>query len=111
MVDSFRIKEYIFPATLTNTGNDIVTLTSHSLNGEILKIAVTSNFTGSAIIKDVNNQTFANITNASGTNTIALAPLTNTTGSFVVNGPLTCDFVSGTSGTGNLMGPVSIYYR
>ena len=110
MVDSYRIKEYIFPALATSDINNFSGV-SHSLNGEVLKVVVTSNFTGSAIIKDAWNQTFANITNSSGTNTYSIAPFTNTTGSFVVNGPIICQFISGTSGTGNICGPVSVYYR
>lgn len=110
MVDSFRIKEYIFPAILTNHVNNTSGV-SHSLNGELLKVIVTSNFTGSAIIKDEHDITLANITNSSGTATYTQFNFTNTTGSFVVNGPITCQFISGTSGTGNLLGPVEVYYR
>lgn len=110
MTNGYRVKEYIFPAQVTSDVNYFSGV-SHDINGEILKVVSTSNFTGSTIIKDIWNQTIANVTNASGTNTFSFAALTNTTGSFVVNGPITCFFASGTSGTGNMCGPVSVYYR
>ena len=110
MVDSFRIKEYVFPAIATNHANNTSGV-SHAINGEVLKVMVTSSFTGSAILKDAYGVTFCNITNTSGPATFAQFNFTNNTGSFVVNGPMTCQFISGTSGTGNVLGPVSVYYR
>jgi len=110
MVNSFRIKEYVFPAIATNHANTTSGV-SHSINGEILKIACTSNFTGSAIIQTEYGQTFGNLTNTSGTSTFSILTFPSTTGSFVVNSPLVCMYISGTSGTGNMLGPVSVYYR
>jgi hypothetical protein len=110
MVRDCRIKEYIFPVAAGNA-TTVTQASSHSLNGEVLKVIATSNFTGSVIIKDIYGTAFTNFTSTSGTGVYTPLSLTNTTGSFVVNGPISLTVGSLASGTAVTFGPVSVYYR
>lgn len=111
MVRDVRIKEYIFPVAVGNA-TTITQTSNHSLNGEILKVVALGNFTGSVILKDGDGaMTFTNFSVASGTNVYGVQTFTNTTGSFVVNGPITLTVGSLVSGTGVTFGPISVLYR
>jgi hypothetical protein len=109
----FRIKEYIFPQSNWNAVQSGVTISgAHSINGELLKVLTPSNFTGSIALKDGDStQTFATILVTSGTGAYTQLNFTNNTGSFVVNGPITIQCGSLSSGTGKVFGPVEVYYR
>ena len=120
MVNCFRIKEYVFPATEVNSSDynaagSLLTLYSHAINGEILRVQASCSYAGSLTIVEsgarITNAILSAATIASGTGLVNSYPYTCTTGSFVVNAPLMM-LVSGTaSGTGVKIGPVSVYYR
>jgi len=110
MVNCFRIKEYIFPETAWNATGSQVSLSSHAINGEVLRIVAASNFTGSLAWSDDKN-VMGTILVDSGTGLFTSTAYTNTTGSFVVNAPLSITCGSLSSGTGKVFGPISVYYR
>lgn len=119
MVNCYRIKEYIFPPTTVassdySAAGSKLTLYSHSLNGEVLKLRWLSNFAGSLIVGMSGasvTEMYGNYTVTSGTNKMESINYSNTTGSYVLNGPL-CLMVSGTaSGTGVGFGAFSVMYR
>ena len=117
MVSSYRIKEYIFPSTdvadadYSATGSKLTKYSSHSINGEILRIDAISNYTGSISLNQSGlNVPWLNGTVTSGTGAVSFS-FTNNTGSFVTNN-LIRYMVSGVmSGTGVNIGAVSILYR
>ena len=88
--------------------------TSHSINGEVLRVQCLSNFAGSLIVSQSGAQVanaWTNTTIASGTGKLDSIPFTNTTGSYVINDVIKL-VISGTaSGTGVNIGPVSVFYR
>lgn len=119
MVNCYRIKEYTFPPTNVassdySAAGSKLTLYSHALNGEVLKLSWLSNFAGSLIVGPSGasvTQLYGNYTVASGTNKVESIPYSNTTGSYVLNGPLML-IISGTcSGTGVEFGAFSVMYR
>lgn len=113
MVESIRVKEYIFPATAFNSvGSQVTVVSTHSINGDVLKILATSNFTGSLCLATSGAiETFSTVLLTSGTATYTPTSFVNTTGSFVVNSPLQITCGSLSSGTGKVFGPVSVFYR
>jgi len=119
MVNCNRIKEYIFPQTSVASSDyvatgSILTLYSHAINGEILKIQTLCNYAGSLILLQSGARAidaYSHTAIASGTGLLSSVSFSNTTGSYVVNDVLKL-MVSGTaSGTGVVIGPVSVFYR
>jgi hypothetical protein len=111
MVRDNRIKEYRFVVASGNA-NHLTQYTNHILNGEILRIDNYSNYTGSIQLY-VSGQTvkMTDFTSTSGTGKWEYFPLTNTTGSFVVNAPMQLVTSGTASGTNVVIGPISILYR
>ena len=118
MVNCVRIKEYIFPVTASNVvGSKVIQYSTHSINGEILRIDSNSNFTGSIILARSGtstttiSQALCNFTATSGTNNLQVFPFSNTTGSFVMNSEVMLCVSGWQSGTGINIGPISVLYR
>ena len=113
MVNSIRIKEYVFPvASGLSVGSYYGVYSEHSLNGEILKVTTFSNFTGSLAIKQSGlNTLFLDGTITSGTAKYESFSFTNNTGSFVINSPIMLTISGVPSGTAVRLGPVSVLYR
>lgn len=112
MVREMRIKEYIFPQVNWNaTGSQLTGSSLHALNGEILRVSMAANFTGSVTIGDNEYMNYATILVTSGTNAKSNTFFSNTTGSYIINGPLYLQAGSLSSGTGKVFGPVEVYYR
>lgn len=113
MVNGYRIKEYTFANTAaSDTGSNNVLYSQVDINGEVLRIDSFSNYTGS-IYARISGYTvpFLNATATSGTNKWETFPLTNNTGSFVMNGTLQLGVSGLASGTANTFGPISVVYR
>lgn len=113
MVKDNRIQEIIFPQTAaSNTGSANSLYSSGLINGELLRADSFSNYTGSLIIRQSGGiAAFLNGTATSGTNKFESFSLSNTTGSFVMNGILQLTISGLSSGTANVFGPVSVLYR
>jgi len=111
MVRDIRIKEYRFPQADGNETFPSV-WTDHAINGELLRVVATANFTGSIILTESGTGiTFCNFTVTSGTNLSQNENFTVTTGSFTTNTLLNMQIGSLESGTGVVYGPVSVLYR
>ena len=113
MVNPNRIKNYLFPEVSgNNAGRQITQNTDFVINGELLRMEVFSNFTGSVIVRQSgNNITFLNGTATSGTTKWETFSLSNTTGSFVTNSPLQFIISGLMSGTAIKAGPAQLIYR
>lgn len=120
MVNPYRIKEYVFPAvqmtdsTYSAAGSKATLYTSHPVNGEVLKVKITTNFTGSIILGVSGAMTsdfWTNFSVTSGTGKNNSASLTNTTGSYAVNDILSLVVSGALSGTNTIIGPISLLYR
>lgn len=111
MVRENRTKEYRFP----EDAGDATTITNYSadsINGQLLRVVATANFTGSVILTESGtNVQFCNFSVASGTGLYQNQNFTVTTGSFATNTHLICSVGSLVSGTGVVYGPVSVLYR
>lgn len=120
MVNPYRIKEYFFPAvSMTDsdysaTGSVLTKYTSHPINGEILRIQCLSNFAGSLITGQSGGQVanvWTNLSISSGTGKLDTISFTNNTGSYAINDKVKLVISGTSSGTGVVIGPVSIFYR
>jgi hypothetical protein len=111
MTKDNRIQTY---NQLPFSGNAVMPMnfTSEVINGELLRLDVFSNFTGSVrVSKSGNDLALINATVTSGTNTWVSFPLSNTTGSFISNDVLKIGASGITSGTAVVCGPMTLYYR
>ena len=120
MVNPYRIKEYIFSAVSMNdadysaAGSLLTKYTSFPINGEVVKVRTSSNFTGSVIVGVSGGlvaDVWTNTSISSGTGKINNISFTNNTGSFAVNDIIKLVISGALSGTNTLIGPVSILYR
>lgn len=127
VVSSTRVKEYRFGTTLAAGSNIAIQYTDHSINGEILKVEVSTELTGSVFVfVSGTNESILTISDVSGTNPIIAYPRTqitdntnatiaNSSGNIwaerIVNEPLAWAGSGFTSGTSNEVNFVRIFYR
>lgn len=113
MVRDIRVKEYIFPA-VAGAGSPIL-YTDHVINGDLLRVRSAGNFTGSIQVYESGTILYASkivdVSVVSGTTSYPTLPLSNSTGSFSVNTQLMFMISGAGSGTANIFGPVTVYYR